>query len=116
MAICECCQQEMNGGDSCLWESSVIKRRTYPRLRYGQETRYGSGLPDYWEDYGDHCPDCAVSVGGLHHFGCDWEQCPHCGGQQIGCDCGLKRYLWANNPSQMSRSGGFCLVNAWLIL
>jgi len=83
----------MNNHLSCLWNTAIIKRRTYLRLRYGQETRYGSGLPDYWQDdYGAFCPDCAVSVGGLHHFGCDWEQCPRCNGQQIGCDCGVKRY------------------------
>lgn len=92
MVICEYCRQEMNDHFSCLWNTAVIKRQPYPRLRYGQETRYGSGLPDYWHAYGDACPDCAVSVGGLHHFGCDWEQCPRCGGQQIGCDCGRKRY------------------------
>ena len=92
MAVCDYCGQEMNDHASCLWDTAVIKRHHYPRMRYGQETRYGSGLPDYWKDYGDFCPDCAVSVGGLHHFGCDWEQCPRCGGQQIGCDCGRKHY------------------------
>jgi len=72
MALCEQCEQEMNDHPSCLWNTAVIKRRPYLRLCYGQETRYGSGLPDYWQDdHGPFCPDCAVSVGGLHHYGCD---------------------------------------------
>ena len=93
MALCEQCGQEMNDHATCLWNTAIIKRRPYLRLRYGQETRYGSGLPGYWQDsHGAFCPDCAARVGGLHHFGCDWEQCPRCGGQQIGCGCGVKHY------------------------
>lgn len=74
MALCEYCRQEMNDHPSCLWNTVIIKRQPYLRLRYGQETRYGSRQPDYWQAYSDYCPDCAVSVGGLHHFGCDWDR------------------------------------------
>lgn len=93
MAVCEYCQQEMKTHASCLWASVSMKRRLYPRLRYGDETSHGSGQPGYWRDYGENCPDCWVAVGGLHHIGCDWEQCPRCDGQFIGCDCGGKRFL-----------------------
>ena len=33
------------------------------------------------------CHDCNAGVGMHHHPGCDWERCPRCGGQMIGCDC-----------------------------
>jgi hypothetical protein len=33
------------------------------------------------------CHDCAVAFGQFHVPGCDWEQCPRCGGQLISCDC-----------------------------
>ena len=25
--------------------------------------------------------------GGWHHYICDWEQCPRCGEQLLGCNC-----------------------------
>jgi len=31
------------------------------------------------------CESCYVMPGGLHHFGCDLERCPNCGGQLIAC-------------------------------
>ena len=34
-----------------------------------------------------NCHDCGVVEGKLHHFGCDMERCPFCGGQLIGCHC-----------------------------
>jgi len=35
------------------------------------------------------CHDCGVKEGHLHEFGCDMETCPNCGGQLIGCGCGI---------------------------
>ena len=32
------------------------------------------------------CPDCGVGVGEYHQPECDWEDCPYCGLQLIGCD------------------------------
>ena len=32
------------------------------------------------------CPDCGVGVGEYHGPGCDWEDCPYCGLQFLGCD------------------------------
>lgn len=33
------------------------------------------------------CHDCGVKPGENHKPGCDWERCPFCYGQLIGCDC-----------------------------
>ncbi len=49
------------------------------RVPYGQEARGPFA--------GENCHDCSVSRGAIHHFGCDVEECPMCGGQLLGCDC-----------------------------
>lgn len=35
----------------------------------------------------ERCGDCNALVGKYHHWGCDLEICPVCGGQLISCDC-----------------------------
>lgn len=44
------------------------------------------------------CHDCGASMGELHQLGCDWEECPRCGGQYYICDCETaeKRRLWSD--------------------
>jgi hypothetical protein len=32
------------------------------------------------------CPDCGAAVGAYHGPGCDWEDCPYCGLQLLGCE------------------------------
>ncbi len=39
-------------------------------------------LPEWFR-----CPDCNVVPGANHHWNCDQEHCPKCGGQLISCDC-----------------------------
>jgi hypothetical protein len=59
----------------------VLTGKSYSVIRFGSE-------PDDWPGYGaTACPDCAVAPGGIHHFGCDIEQCPRCREQFITCDC-----------------------------
>jgi hypothetical protein len=33
------------------------------------------------------CQECAVLPGQLHVMGCDFEQCPNCGGEFLYCPC-----------------------------
>ena len=41
----------------------------------------------HFEEEDGRCHDCGIKHGGIHHYGCDVERCPICGGQLIGCDC-----------------------------
>lgn len=80
MAVCEFCQQEMRFGVSCTvecYDGFADDPRSYQRIRY--------------ESNGGRCHDCGCPLGGLHHPGCDVEECPKCGGQAISCDCTQKK-------------------------
>ena len=37
------------------------------------------------------CAVCGVTVGAIHHSGCDLEPCPACGGKQMSCRCPVER-------------------------
>lgn len=53
----------------------------YRRIKYGSEI----GI---WEEAAAElspCHDCNAIVGQYHCDGCDWEQCPRCLGQRLGC-------------------------------
>lgn len=34
-----------------------------------------------------NCPDCGTEEGQTHQVGCDWETCPFCNHQLLGCGC-----------------------------
>lgn len=60
----------------------VLKGKEYYRIKYGDELY---DIPDY--DAVLPCHDCAVIKGEYHTDGCDWEQCPKCHEQALGCGC-----------------------------
>jgi hypothetical protein len=82
VAVCATCKREMRAAPSCDPWSYHVDGVSQPMIPYGAETRYG---PDYRAD--KPCHDCRVQPGGWHHPGCDWAQCPCCGGQLLGCEC-----------------------------
>ena len=82
MAVCSYCDQEMLWADGCVADPIAIGGRSYQPVRYGSELHYGR--PNR------RCHDCRALPGGIHHHGCDMEECPACGGQSISCGC-----LWA---------------------
>jgi hypothetical protein len=79
--ICPFCGQDKRDAESCGGPMIQVAGRVYERVRLGQE----SG--NRWEEF-DFCPECGVSHGGLHHPGCDIEECPRCRTQYLSCDCG----------------------------
>jgi hypothetical protein len=93
MANCPTCKQEMKLTVSCTPEPLVIHGRLYEPLRWSDEKRYGTVMVTY------PCGDCATPPGGVHHHGCDIEECPACGRQAISCDC---NYDWDEQHSDCS--------------
>lgn len=80
--ICPLCERPMSTAFGCSVKSVVLAGKRYDRLTYGQET-YEIANPAN----PPRCHDCGAQIGGLHHDGCDWEQCPRCKGQFLSCGC-----------------------------
>ena len=68
--ICRYCKNEMSLGMGCKDPVVVFGETSYKRLPATKK-----------------CPDCNVNPGGIHHYGCDIEKCPKCGGQLLSCPC-----------------------------
>ncbi len=94
MAICKYCQLEMNEADGCVAMPVRTIDGPMQPLLYGQETQFANEAPAPGQHHhgvliGDppRCHDCAALPGHYHHPGCDYEECPRCHEQLIGCDC-----------------------------
>lgn len=79
MVKCEDCSQEMLKAESCTRPYVIIDNKEFKR-----DTSY--------YDVNKRCHDCGIVNGEehIHHFGCDVERCPKCGGQLISCSCPKK--------------------------
>jgi hypothetical protein len=61
-----------------------FKRKLYPRLPYGAETFRAPAEAEHRS-----CRHCGAVKGQLHEPLCDYEECPVCGSQVMGCGCRL---------------------------
>lgn len=82
--ICKYCNQDMRQADGVSRCLSILKMGAnsilFPTASESHEYSGGKVKPP-------ECHDCAAKVGHYHHAGCDWEQCPNCGGQLLSCEC-----------------------------
>ena len=85
MSKCLDCKLEMLEAKSCSYKFFKDNHgNKYPRIKYGRENWNGK---DWTPKANQRCHDCGTLPEGYHHFGCDWEECPKCGGQLISCNC-----------------------------
>jgi hypothetical protein len=54
----------------------------YNPIKFGSEERY-----KFYKNENERCHDCKVKINGIHHPGCDVEECPQCHRQLISCGC-----------------------------
>ena len=83
MVKCEYCGLEMLEADGCTMNVIKINGKWMRRIKVGERKDMMGVEP------GERCHDCNALYGHCHHFGCDSETCPVCGGQ-VGMGCGCK--------------------------
>ena len=82
MAKCKICGKEMSEADGCGISKIHIGGKVFDRIKCGSEEDFDSDMAE-----NERCHDCGAKKGFYHHWGCDAERCPACGGQLISCDC-----------------------------
>ena len=76
MAICDWCNKDMSDDKTTSCDENVkvdFGDGVKDPIRYGSENRANFGKNN------TRCHDCNIVIGGIHHPGCDVEECPKCG-------------------------------------
>jgi hypothetical protein len=76
-AICKDCQQDMKKADTCVMQKIQLHEGGKVYLR----------STEHFDEPDGRCHDCGIKHDGFHHYGCNVERCPACGGQLISCEC-----------------------------
>jgi hypothetical protein len=76
MAKCTDCRQEMLKSNGCTIKK-LMPLDPVARIPHDGDRK---------------CHDCGAAPGKFHHFGCDMEKCPTCGGQIISCGHMFQRW------------------------
>ncbi|WP_166831280.1 hypothetical protein [Thalassoroseus pseudoceratinae] len=61
----------------------------YRRIPFGEENFLNPRIAE-----AGPCRHCRTIKGKLHFHACDYEQCPKCNTQQMGCDCEFIGHEW----------------------
>lgn len=84
-AFCISCKGELKKTDGCNpFLFSADGKMKYARVKVGDTGDMYEG-----RDAETQCTDCGAKHGHSHHFRCDCEVCPVCGGQLLSCGCTL---------------------------
>jgi len=83
--ICPFCKGDITKVIGCTLSVFIHEGKEYERFKVG-------GVGDFYEgiDTDGVCDDCGSLYGYYHHYGCDCEHCPICGGQMITCGCEVR--------------------------
>lgn len=97
-AKCKACGQDMAVSDGCTFSHIRDIRGPADNFQRDGLLAIVTGLSEWhtiwerskehWCNPGERCGDCGALYGQYHHFGCDVERCPRCGGQFFGATCG----------------------------
>ena len=80
--ICPLCKGDITKVIGCTLSVFIHEGKEYERFKVGGEGDFFEGA-----DVDSTCGDCGSKYGYYHHYGCDCEHCPICGGQLITCGC-----------------------------
>jgi len=86
MAICKDCKADTFDVETCDVPYILIGEHVYQRDRSHYEHEKCEAA---FSTHASRCRDCNIvnGHGHIHHFGCEIERCPKCGGQLISCGC-----------------------------
>lgn len=81
-AVCKICGKDMMNATECTIPKLHANGRVFERIKVGAPGNFDEGQPETIR-----CHDCNALFGHLHHWDCDAERCPACGGRLIICGC-----------------------------
>lgn len=81
-AVCKICGKDMMKATGCTIPKFHANGRVFERIKVAAPGNFDEGQPETIR-----CHDCNALFGHLHHWGCDAERCPACGGRLIICGC-----------------------------